>query len=257
MTLYIVEFNLKTRSRITVENGDVILDKGYSTVTVRNVEGNSIDDAQINARVKANAFLDELSVKHKVNLEIGNGCTISIQDSPLTRHIKKYNIKITLRGGHRERITRILQRVEVKSSDAKTYYRKAMTSTDDFDKFRNFFLAIENVVSKIAIENGQKKRREVDKLAFSLGECFLNNQKALKENMHVYGLVNTGDIVFDVATFLYKQNRVQLNHSKVQENKKLPFNSHDEWQVKEANSLAEFVAKSLIDYEDAHLPHPS
>ena len=45
MALYIFEFALKTSSPITVENGDVIVDRGWDTVTVRNVEADSSDEA--------------------------------------------------------------------------------------------------------------------------------------------------------------------------------------------------------------------
>jgi hypothetical protein len=139
MGLFIVEFNLKTRSPVTVENGDVIVDKGYSTVTVRDVEANSTDDAESEARPKANAFLDELCRQYEIDLEIGNGWTVMLQDSPATRHIKKYTLKGTLKGGHRRRVPRVLKAVEVRPSDAKTYYRKATISKDPFDKFRNVF----------------------------------------------------------------------------------------------------------------------
>jgi hypothetical protein len=98
MGLFIVEFNLKTRSPVTVENGDVIVDRGFSTVTVRNVEADSRDDAENKARPKANAFLDELCQQYEIDLEIGNGWTVMLQDSPATRHIKKYTLKGTLRG---------------------------------------------------------------------------------------------------------------------------------------------------------------
>lgn len=42
---FIVEFNLRTRSPLTVESGDAIVDTGYSTVTVRSVPAESHDAA--------------------------------------------------------------------------------------------------------------------------------------------------------------------------------------------------------------------
>jgi hypothetical protein len=253
MGLFIVEFNLKARSPLTVENGDVIVDKGYSTVTVRNVQATSHDDAENKARPKANAFLDELCRQYEINLEIGNGCTIGPQDSPTTRHIKKYNIKIILKGGHRKRIPRVLKEVEIRPSDAKTYYRKAAMSNDTFDKFRNLYLAIENVASKIAVAKGEHFRFESELLQFALQECFSSNKQLLEKHSHVYGFENTGDIFHDVARFLYAKNRVQLNHSKASNNKKIPFNPNDEREVQVSLPLAELVAKSLISYEDTHL----
>lgn len=253
MGLFIVEFNLRARSPVTVENGDVIVDRGYSTVTVRNVEADSTDDAENKARPKTNAFLDELCRQYEINLEIGNGWTVMLQDSPATRHIKKYTLKTTLKGGHRRRIPHVLKEVEIRPSDAKTYYRKAVISKDPFDKFRNLYLAIENVASKIVVAKGKSSCGELDLVRIALQECFSSNTQLLKEHSHVYGFENTGDIFLDVATVLYKKNRVQLSHSKASKNKKIPFNPDDEWEVQVSLPLAELVAKSLLSYEDTHL----
>jgi len=253
MGLFIVEFNLKSRSPVTVEDGDVIVDRGYSTVTVRNVEADSHDDATDKARPKADALLDELCRQYEINLEIGNGWTVMLQDSPTTRHIKKYTVKVMVKGGHRKKIPRVLKDVRVISSDAKTYYRKAAISRDPFDKFRNLYLAIENVASKIAAIKKEQFRYELDLVQFALQECFSSNKQLLEEHSHVYGFENTGDIFLDVATFLYKKNRVQLSHSKASKNKKMPFNPDDEWEVQVSLPLAELVAKSFLSYEDTHL----
>ena len=255
MGLFIVEFDLRARSPITVENGDVIVDRGYSTVTVRNVETGSTDDPANKARLKANALLDELCRQYEINLKIGNSWTVMLQDSPATRHIKEYILKMTLKGGHRKRIPRVLKEVVIKPSDAKTYYREAVISTYPYDKFRNLYLAIENVASKIVVAKGKGSRRvlELDLLKIALQECFSSNKQLLEEHSHVYGFENTGDIFQDVANFLYKRNRVQLSHSKASEDKKIPFNPDDEWEVQVSLPLTELVAKSLLSYEATHL----
>jgi hypothetical protein len=213
MGLFIVEFNLKSRSPITVENGDVVLDKGYSSIAVRNVQADSYDDAINKARTKAEAFLDELCCLYEIKLEVGNGLTVGIQDSPTTRHIKNYTVKVTLKGWHRKKITRVLKEIEVKPSDAKTYYRKAVISKDPFDKFRNLYLAIENVASKIAAAKGKSRCSELELVKIALQESFSSNKQQLEEHSHVYGFENTGDIFLDVATFLYRKNRVQLEQN--------------------------------------------
>jgi hypothetical protein len=253
MGLFIVEFDLRARSPVTIENGDVILDRGYSTVTVRNVKADSIEGAEDKARPKANAMLDELCRQYEIKLEIGNGCTMMLQGSPTTRHIKKFHMKTFTTGGHRKRIPRVLNEVEIRPSDAKTYYRKAALSEDPFDKFRNLYLAIENVASKIAAAKGEHLRSELELLQFALKECFSSNRQLLEEHSHARGFENTGDIFLDVATFLYKKNRVQLSHSKVGQKTKMPFNRADEWEVQVSLHLAELVAGCLISYEDAHL----
>ena len=253
MGLYVVEFNLRARSPLTVENGDVIVDKGYATVTVRNVKADSIEDAENKAMPKANALLDELCRQYEVKLEVGNGCTIMLQDSPTVRHIKEFDMKVFAKGGHRKKIPRVLNKVEITPSDAKAYYRKAACSQDTFDKFRNLYLVIENVASKIAVAKGEDPPSESELLQFALKECFSSNRQVLEEHNRVYGFERTGDIFLDMATFLYKRNRVQLSHSKASEKKKIPFDTADEWEVQVSVHLAELVAKSLLSYEDAYL----
>jgi hypothetical protein len=255
MGLFIVEFDLTKSSRLTVEEGDVILDKGYSTVTVRNVEAETHDDAESKARLKANALLDELSRQYDINLELGNGCTMMLQDSPTTRHIKKYKVKVFTRGGHRRKYPHTLKEVVIKPSDSKAYYRKASISQDIFDKYRNLYLAIENVASKIATAKSKRfgYGQELDLLRFALQECFSSDAELLEEYGHISGFNDTGDIFFDVATFLYKKNRIQLSHSKASESKKIPFNAADEWEVQVSLRLTEFVAKSFLTYEDTYL----
>lgn len=256
MGLFIVEFNLNSRSPITIENGDVIVDKGYSTVTIRNVQAESYDDAENKARPKADAFLNELCLQYEINLEIGNGWTVMFQDSPATRHIKKHNIKITLKGGHRKRIPRVLKEVKIRPSDAKAYYRKATISQDTFDKFRNLYLVIENVASKIAAVKSKDRCRDLELIELALRECFSSNVQLLEEHSHIRGLVDKGDTIKKVAVFLFKGHRCQLNHSKDIEDKKIPFNPNNEQEVQSALPLAEFIAKSLISYEDTYLACP-
>ena len=249
MGLFIVELNLKAKSPVTVENGDVIVDRGYPTVTVRNVRADSAEDAENKAMPKANEFLDELCRQYEIKLEIGNGCTIMQQDSPTTRHIKKFDMKVFTTGGHRKRIPRVLNKVEIRPSDAKTYYRKAALSQDTFDKFRNLYLVIENVASKIAVAKGEHPPSESELLQFALKECFSSNRQLLEEHSHVYGFESTGDIFLDVATFLYKRNRVQLSHSKASEKRKIPFNTADEWEVQVSPIIRRCPFILIVCYE--------
>jgi len=253
MGQFIVEFDLKTKSPLTVENGDVIVDKGFKTVTVRNVEADSTDDAEKKARREANAFVDELCLQYGVNLEVGSGWTVGPQNSPTTRHIKKYFIKVNVRGGHRKRIPRKVKEVSIRPSNSKAYWRKASLSQDTFDIFRNLYLAIEHVASKIAAAKGKGTCRDSELIELALDECFSSTVHSLERYLPVRGFASTGDTIRDVAAFLYKAHRCELNHSKVTGNTKVPYVYDDEWDVQVAIPITEFVAKSLIAYEDAHL----
>jgi hypothetical protein len=241
MRLFIVEFDLRSRSPTTVENGDVIIDKGYSTITIRNVEADSTNDAINKARPKADAFLNELSWRYELNLEIGNSLTVMMQDSPETRHIRQSHLTVYTKGGHRKKYPRILKEVVVRASDSKAYYRRAAMSQDPFDKFRNLYLTIENVASKIAAAKGIDKCRDSELIEIALQECFPSNvQSSVKGHS-------------ELGTLLFKGHRCQLNHSKASEDKKIPFNPDDEQKVKSVLPLAESVAKSLLSYEDTYL----
>jgi hypothetical protein len=52
-----------------------------------------------------------------------------------------------------------------------------------------------------------------------------------------------------VVEILYQANRCQIMHAKAFEDKKVPFNPQDEKEVKAALPTMDFVAKSLLEYE--------
>lgn len=253
MSLFIVEFDLKTKSPIIVENGDVILDKGWDTVTVRNVEADSIDDAAKKARPTADTFLNELSWQYGINLQIGSGLSLALQASPTTRHVKTIRMTLKVKGGHRKKYPPVLKGIEIKPSDSKAYFRKANISKDPFDKFRNLYLAAENVASKIAAIKIEGVYRDSELLEIALRECFSSDYHLLEDYSHIRGFKRNKDIIKDVATFLYKEYRCALNHAKADENKKIPFDSDDELEVLSAIPLMEVIVKSLVSYEDTLL----
>jgi len=250
MGLFIVEFDLKSRPPITVENGEIIVDKGIPTVTVRNVQAESPDEAENKARVKAEAFLNELSWQHQINLEVGNSWTIAPQDSPSTRHIKYLTLKEGgFKGGHRIKYPRIIKEVVIRSSDSKALYRKAEISQEPRDKFRELFLVIENIASKIV----NNYRNETELIRKALRICFSSRLQELEHFVQSYGFTYNRDVIDGVSSELYGNYRTQLFHAKAKRNKQIPFNPEDERKVQRILPLAEFVAKSLISYEDTNL----
>jgi len=246
MGLFIVEFDLKSRSPTTVENGDVIVDKGFATVTVRNVEAESHNEAESKARFKAEAFLDELAYQNKIILEIGKSLTIAPQDSPKTRHVKYYRLKMRISGGHRLKFPRTLKEVVIRPSDSKALYRKAAVSQDPRDKFRELFLVIENVASKIV----RNWSNETELIRTALQTCFSSKPQELEHFISRYGHRYKGDIISEVASDLYTNYRLQLFHAKANRDKMIPFNPEDEQKLQRILPLADFVASSLISYED-------
>jgi len=137
----------------------------------------------------------------------------------------------------------------MKPSDAKTYYRKAAISEDPFDKFRNLYLAIENVASKIV----KDWSNETELIKLALQTCFSPKLQDLEHFVGQYGFEYKGDIIDQVASELYRNYRLGLFHSKANRDKKIPFNLEDERKVQRILPLADFVAKSLLSYEDTYL----
>lgn len=145
-------------------------------------------------------------------------------------------------------------RIEVKPSQAAPYYRRASLSADPFDKFRNFFLVAENVADQIRLSRHQGKLKERASLAQALRVVFNQNSGSLLQAAQaVPDFVAAADLFDDVAGLLYEGHRCQINHAKAQQSKKVPFNPHDEETVRGALPLIQFVARSLLDYEGAHL----
>jgi hypothetical protein len=248
MPVFYVEFNLRKRSPLTVENGGVIVDKGHTRITVRNIEADSHDDAIQKARPRAEAFLDDLHFRHGITLETGTGLGVGLQDSPEFRH-SGYDAKLKVKGGHREKFPHTLKEVAIKPSDSKALYRSAAICQHPFDRFRNLFLVIENVASKIV----KDWSNETELIKLALQTCFTPRLQDLEHFIGQYGFEYKGDIIDQVASELYGNYRTALFHSKANRDKKIPFKLEDERKVQRVLPLADFVAKSLLAYEDTYL----
>lgn len=156
-------------------------------------------------------------------------------------------------------------RIEIKPSVAASFFRRAQLSHHPFEKFRELYRAAENIASKIKDVKGLSKNElkrlsesgqsfEEGLLKLALGECFGSNPRPLKQ---IAGKLpefdEAKDTIPQVAKILYNGYRCQLNHSKALEDKKIPFNPQDVKEVKAALPLMEFVAKSLLQYEETSL----
>ena len=144
--------------------------------------------------------------------------------------------------------------IKCKPSEATSYYRRGRLSSDPFDRFRNFYLVVENIADRIRILKEVSHLNEQQLLESALKEYFESNTKPL-ENMarSIPGFNLGADVISEVANLLYKGHRCQLNHSKASEDKKIPFDPEDEKEVSQALSLMDFIAKSLLQYEEQNL----
>jgi hypothetical protein len=143
--------------------------------------------------------------------------------------------------------------------------------TDDpFNKFRDLYLAAENIASKIqglkGLRKGEVKQLSKSResyeeglLCLALNECFSSNLQSLRSLTQVAKSLpefdDAQEVTPQVAKILYRGHRCQLNHSKALEDKKIPFNPEDEKEVRAAIPLMEFVTRSLLQHEENSLLH--
>jgi len=253
----------------------LVITEGSADLAVNDVSVVNDREAVEKARKVAHGFLNTLSWKHGVVLAFDqhsqkvdsvdqNGrirSSISVGDGGVGIEARVVDVKKDSSGKVIEVLdSRRLGRVSVRTSEAAAYYRHALLVSDPYDRFRNLYLATENIASKIEAKKGLNKQSlrktyglnsyEEGLLRLALEECFAGNQPSLSG---VYPVAAGEPLIPAVVKILYRGHRCELNHSKVSDRRKLPFDPEDEKSVQAAMLLMDFVAKSLLEYEDAVL----
>jgi hypothetical protein len=251
-----------------------------SQVVISVVQAASIDEVLQKASSAANQLLNELSWRFSAHLAIKDESynvehvapsgekQVFVHPEPASVVLseKVIVVKKDASGNTIEVLdSRKPGKIHVKPSEAKPYYRKAHLTNDPFDSFRNLYLASENVADKIRINKGYGNKHDLKKiyglesseensLRLALDERFANNPNPLiQAAKHIHTFDDRQLVVPQVSRILYKANRCQLNHAKASEDKKVPFNPQDEEEVKAVLPLMDFVAKSLLEYEQTSL----
>lgn len=246
-------------------------------VVVHDVDAADIDEAEEKALSTANQFLNTLSWKCNTDLKINTkASSVEFTEPSGKKHLVIRPPTVVLKGRliavKKDASGNIIEisdsqkpgRINVKPSDAAAYYRQAHLTDDPFDRFRNLYYATENVYDRIRMKKGLTKQElkgiygeqpyEQNLLQLALDECFANNLHPLIETIkRIYTFDNNQSIVPQVAEILYKGLRCELSHSKASKDKKIPFNLQDEKEVETALPLMDFVAKSLLGYEETSL----
>jgi hypothetical protein len=280
-----VYFNLTKPSALEANsdiNGmKVSVSRNSKQLIVGNIDASDETDAQQKALAAANQFLDTLSWKCNATLAIDEATRCVEHISPagqkqvshtvsesitVTEHVilvKKDSSGNIIEVRDSSRPGRI--EIKPKPSDAAKYHRHAHLTDDRFNRFHDLYLAAENIASKIQglkglsksgvkqlSESGQSYEEGLLRLA--LDECFASNLRSLNQvAKSLPEFDDSREVVPQVAKILYTGYRCQLNHSKASQDKKIPFNPEDEKEVKAALPLMEFVAKSLLQYEETSL----
>jgi len=273
-----VSLGLKVASPVEangkVDEVQVKVTHGSKRIEVTNIAACLIQDAKKTAVKACNAFLDDLSAKGHADLELDKSAEIAAEELEPSGHIKRFIRGLEEAIGLKERVIVVkkdvsgkeiarydsfeLGTITVRPNDAKSYYRKARTAADEFEKFRYFYLVAENISDKIRMLNGFGRLNERHLLKLGLQTCFKSNPSSLLNVARsVPEFITKSDPLDAVVELLYEGNRCQLNHAKASNKKKVPFNPQDIETVRNVLPLAEFVAKSLLDHEEGSLlAHP-
>jgi len=279
-----VYFNLDKPSRLEANseiNGvKVSISEGSRELIVENIDAGDDRDAQQKALSAGNYFLDALwkchtylaidPISHVAEYVSPTGTSISITPPPASAvaSVGSPGVEIRDSSGNiiEVRDSSKPGRIEIKHkhSEAASHYRHAHLTDDPFNRFHDLYLAAENIASKIQALKGLS-RSEVEQLSESgqsyeegllrlaLEECFGSNQQHLRQTAkNLPEFDDTKDTIPQVAKILYVY-RCQVDHSKDLRDKKLPFDSQDEREVKAALPLMEFVARFLLRYEENSL----
>lgn len=277
-----VYFNLSKPSPLEANseiNGmKVSVSQGSDQLVVEFAEACDETDAHEKTLTVANRFLDALSWKFGATFAIDPATQRVEHASPTGQKQVSMGFESSLgltgslRVEKKDSSGNIIEvrdsstpgRIDVKPSEAAGYYRHAHLTDDPFNRFRDLYLAAENVASKIQVAKGLSKNAvkqlsesgtsyEEGLLRLALDECFGSETQSLKQSTkNLPDFDDAQETIPQVAKILYNGYRCQLNHSKAAENKKIPFNPEDEKEVRAALPLMEFVAKSFLQYEEIH-----
>jgi len=278
-----VYFNLTKPSPLEanaeISGMKVSVNQGSDQLVVEFDEAYDEADAPQKARTAANQFLDALwqsdtyfsidPVSQAIECISPTSKSIAITPPPTSGVVSAQPPKVVIRNASgnitEEDDPSKLGKIDVKPSEAASYNRHAHLTDDPFNRFHDLYLAAENVASKAekikGLNKSQVKRLSESGesygeglLRLALDECFSSNQQPLKQTAkNLPEFDRSQELIPQVAKILYNGYRCQLNHSKALEDKKIPFNPQDEREVKTALPLMEFVAKSLLQYEEDSL----
>jgi hypothetical protein len=276
--MWMVTFSLNRPSPLEayteIDGTRIEVKENGGKVVITSIQATDIHEASSKAFAAANQFLSALSWRFGAHLAIkGEPPNIEHIDPSGTKQIflelaervviseKVRVIKKNTSGEVVEVLdSQKLGEINVKHSDAADFYRQAHLTGHPFEKFANLYKVAENIGDKIRTIKGHSRdsleqvygRRsyEMEVLQLALDECFKGNLSSLLGAAK--GLLSSIDIqqpIPSIVEVLYKANRCQIMHAKASESKKVPFNPQDEKDVTAALPLMDFVARSLLAYE--------
>jgi len=186
----------------------VEVQENSSQIVIYNVDAASEDEAYEKALSAANHFLNTLSWKAGSHLNIKcKSTSVELTDShgrksvlimpevaPISLKMMAPKVVITDARGNiitQTNDSEKLTRIDVSVSEAAAFYRQAHLTNNPFERFRNLYLAAENVADRIRTKkmlSEQKlqkiyktKSRDKALLQFALDQCFGIKLEPLKQ----------------------------------------------------------------------------
>ena len=279
--MWTVTFSLSKPSRFEVyseiDGTKVEVKENSGGVVVSSIQAPDIGEARRKAFLAANQFLsalswrfgDHLATKGEPNIEhidpSGNKEIFLELQERLVLGEKNLVVKKDASGDVVEVLdSQKLGKINVKHSDGADFYRRAHLAGHPFEKFGNLYKVAENIADKIRIIKGQTRDSleraygrgsyEMQVLQLALDECFEGDSSSLLGAAK--GLLSSSDVeqpIARIVEILYRANRCQIMHAKASGGRKIPFNPQDERDVTAALPLMDFVAGSLLAYEQTLL----
>ncbi len=280
--IWTVTLSLNRPSRLEVCSNiggmRVEVKENSSKVVIGVVQAVDVDEALRKAYSAANQFLSALSWRFGVHLAIKDGSHNVEHVDPSGKRQVFLGLADSVVMSERDIVVKKdasgniigvsdsqkLGEINVKHSDAADFYRRAHLADHPFEKFANLYKVAENIADKMRVIKGHSKDSlnriygrktsyEMNVLRFALDECFRHNSQPLLGAAKGLLSSDDGQQVPRVVEILYQANRCQIMHANESEDKKVPFNPQDEKEVKAALPTMDFVAKSLLEYEQTLL----
>jgi hypothetical protein len=251
-----------------IDSMKVTISTGSEDISISGDFSSNYDKAVSRAIELSNLFLNALSWKHKIYLEVKTdsyeieGDEGRVLGVPAMKSTAKIGLPTLIIGDIIIDPTKI-GNIDANQSIAATYYRHAHFSHHPFIIFENLYKTIENIADRISLNNsydnkslkGKYKSKSYEKslLLLALEECFHSNNRELRQILKSLPPMHDLDeskIFKDLTERIYEGYRNKLFHSKTAKNPYDPNKESDKSKIQEVLPLMEFIAISLLKYEE-------
>lgn len=237
----------RTAGKLTLDGRECEFEmpKDSNILILNGVRGNDADVGYIEARRIGQMFLDVLSASHGISLKLLGGFEYESVGG------KEKGIKVLVDAILVETPKTIPDKLALSSNwRSASYFRYAEQAEDTFDRYRNYYLALERVgkwYRNVHGINGSDGSVISDTAGAILSDT--NRVKeVLADVQKKLGILSSGSLTNDLVDIVYKRNRLALMHSGDPADRQ-PFDDHNEREVRIALGLVREVSRQYVQYE--------